>query len=88
MLDEATGDDRGYAFYHSQDAESAASGQGLYLAYGLVNHSEDPADTERIGHEIAEAVRRNGLQVTWDGSVKTRIHVPLTWQRRWTAPAP
>nr|WP_163572219.1 hypothetical protein [Fodinicola feengrottensis] len=53
-----------------------------------MNHSEDPADTERIGHEIAEAVRRNGLQVTWDGSVKTRIHVPLTWQRRWTAPAP
>jgi hypothetical protein len=66
----------GYVFYHAQDTESAAEGGGLYLGYG-------PA---RLGEQVAakavEALRAEGLDVDWSGSVDKRIHVRLEWARR------
>jgi hypothetical protein len=69
---------RGYVFYHGQDAQSAADGGGLWLAYGLLE--EEP--TPEIGEEIASALRAEGLEVDWDGSPEERIHVPMRWARR------
>ncbi|AQZ66377.1 unnamed protein product [[Actinomadura] parvosata subsp. kistnae] len=72
---------RGYVFYHEQDAERAVAGDGLYLAFGR-GDLEDAPRADRIGAEIAEALRRRGLRVEWDGDAGQRIHVPMTWQRR------
>jgi hypothetical protein len=69
---------RGYTFYHQQDAEGAAAGGALFLAYGSFGAARD-TDT---GAEISAALTRQGLTVDWDGDVGRRIRVPMSWQRR------
>lgn len=71
---------RGYAFYHTQDTESAVEGHGVYLNYGATTEGELAA--VRIGHEICDALRAEGLTPDWDGSIKVRIKVPMDWKRR------
>ncbi|MEU4569933.1 hypothetical protein [Micromonospora sp. NPDC023956] len=69
---------RGYVFYHYQDAERAAAGDELWLAWGRF---EAPPDAE-LGAEIVAALRAQGLTVDWDGEPGMRIRVPMTWARR------
>ncbi|MGP3933580.1 DUF6891 domain-containing protein [Nonomuraea sp. KM88] len=69
---------RGYTFYHRQDAQAAAGGGGVMLAYGATGDG----DAAEIGAEIVAACRRRGLEPEWDGDVRQRVHVPLDWQRR------
>jgi hypothetical protein len=69
---------RGYVFYHRQDADRAAEGGGVWLAFGLF----DAPPTVEIGAEVAAALRAEGLTVNWDGSAGQRIHVPMSWGRR------
>jgi len=71
---------RGYTFYHMQDTESATDGYGLCLNYGSVVNGEEAAIS--IGHEIVDAMQRNGLKTQWDGSWSKRIIVSLDWKRR------
>jgi len=71
---------RGYAFYHQQDTESAVEGHGLYFNYGATEKGREAA--LRIGNEIAKALRSQGLQVDWDGTLEKRIKVNLDWKRR------
>ncbi|GIE85064.1 DUF6891 domain-containing protein [Actinoplanes regularis] len=73
---------RGYVFYHWQDAERAADGGTLYLAYGLIKPAAEGASAVRIGQEVAAALRAEGLEVVWDGSAGQRINVRMTWARR------
>ena len=70
----------GCAHYNCQDTESAVEGCGVYLSYGSVLRGDQPAID--IGHQIADAMRAQGLEVTWDGSLSQRIHVALDWKRR------
>lgn len=70
----------GYTFYHMQDTESAADGDGLYLNYGAAEGTDD-ASVE-IGHRIVDRLEGHGLKPQWDGSIRTRIQVPLEWKRR------
>ena len=72
----------GCAHYNVQDTESAVEGQGVYLSYGSVLHGERASVA--IGHEIAQAMRAQGLTVTWDGTLRRRIHVGMEWRRRLT----
>ena len=71
---------RGYAFYHEQDTESAAGGNGLYLNYGSVDEGEEPALA--IAREVVEQLRLHGLRAAWSGSWNQRIEVALDWKRR------
>lgn len=71
---------RGYAFYHAQDTEAAADGQGLYLAFGAFEDGD--AATETIAGEVVSTLAKHGLDTRWDGSVKARIDVTLAWHRR------
>lgn len=80
---------RGYVFYQRRGTEAAIEGHGLYLDYGAVGDEDDEEDGNeneqaalRIGHEVAEALRRQGLAVDWDGSLSKRINVKLDWKRR------
>lgn len=70
----------GCAHYNWQDTESAVDGYGIYLSYGSVLESEQAAVD--IGHKIADAMRSQGLKVTWDGTLSKRLHVALDWKRR------
>ncbi|HEY6227497.1 MAG TPA: hypothetical protein VI282_10285 [Verrucomicrobiae bacterium] len=66
----------GYTFYHMQDTENAVNGSGLYLAYtGRTGGAE-------VAKEIIAALERHGLKPEWDGSVETRIFLPMDWKRR------
>ena len=70
----------GCAHYNMQDTDSAVEGYGVYLSYGSVLEGERAAVS--IGHEIAEAMRGQGLEVGWDGTWAKRIFVKMEWQRR------
>ncbi|MFI7697835.1 DUF6891 domain-containing protein [Nonomuraea sp. NPDC049480] len=67
---------RGYVFYHQQDADRAAEGGGVFLAFG------GDEDVAAIGAEIVQALGRRGLAVTWSGDAGQRIHVEVDWRRR------
>ncbi len=79
---------RGATFFHGQDVERAVMGGGLMLAFG--SFEEDPGKREAadlaIAREVRETLARHGVQTEWDGSAKTRIHIPpFEWRnRRWT----
>jgi len=71
----------GYVFYHMQDTEHAAEDGNLHLAYGSVEEGDKAA--KAIGGRVVEALRREGLDVEWDGDSKNRILVRgLQWRRR------
>ena len=72
---------KGVVFFHEQDTDGAVEGGGLYLAYGGENGSE------AAGQQITQALQAAGLAVEWNGSVNTRIMVPMTWQRRFVREA-
>lgn len=71
---------RGYVFYHQQDTESAVDGGGLFLAFGT-GKPDAEADVA-IASEAVAALREQGLTVSWDGTVRQRPYVEITWQRR------
>ena len=77
---------RGYVFYQRRDTAAAIDGHGLYLDYGAIEDDEDDCEDERaslgIGHEVVEALRRQGLEARWDGTLSSRINVALDWKRR------
>lgn len=72
---------RGYVFYHQQDTESVVRKGYLYLAYGAVSGKEK--ESLQIAEEACEILRKHGLEVDWNGTVRTRICVRnISWKRR------
>jgi len=71
---------RGYAFYHSQDADGAAEGGRLHLSYGSTEEGEDASVA--IASQIEAALRAEGLTVNWNGTIGQRIGIDLEWRRR------
>ena len=63
---------RGFVFYHTQDLARRSRGERLVLSFGALNSDELAA----VGNEVAW-VLRNGLVVTWYGSVERRIYVAI-----------
>ncbi len=76
----------GYVFYHEQDSESAAAGSSLYFNYGSCEESPDEATyfqrSTAIATRACEIIAKHGLEVEWDGSIRTRPRIAMTWQRR------
>lgn len=76
----------GYTFYHQQDSEAAAEGDGVCLGYG----STEPAESEsayeaqslRIARMVRDVLHEHGLRVEWDGSYSKRLSVEMDWKRR------
>ena len=71
---------RGFTFFHQQDTEGAVHNGGIHLGYGSLIDDEK-ADLA-IATEVADALRRQGLRIKWDNSIKRRIGVELDWKRR------
>lgn len=70
----------GCVHYNVQTLETAIEGGGVYLSYGSVEEGDE--SSVAIGHRIVSAMQANGLSVTWDGTIRRRIHVALDWKRR------
>ncbi|MFI6771328.1 DUF6891 domain-containing protein [Streptomyces sp. NPDC050355] len=99
MAAERAEGDRGFAFFHHQDTESAAEGHGLAVRYGSYADFEEasgeaparqaPADERaEIGRAVAAALGEAGLSVRWDGDPDRVIEVtPLDWRKRLPAGA-
>ncbi|RYD51650.1 MAG: hypothetical protein EOP60_10485 [Sphingomonadales bacterium] len=77
---QAGGPGHGYVFYHMQDTESAADGEGLYLNYGAGEDGEEAALA--VARDVVAELQSHGLRTDWDGSWDQRIHVALDWKRR------
>lgn len=72
----------GYAFFHQQDADSAAEGGGVYLAYGANVERYDEKAAERVATRIVRSLGEYDLKSSWSGSAAARIIVHLEWRRR------
>lgn len=73
----------GYCFYHSQDAERAVRGGGLYLGFGPTDADQDDTVGLAIGHLVVTALVSAGLFPQWDGAFTSRVFLPqFRWQRR------
>ena len=75
---------RGAVFYCQQDTEMAVDGKGLRLAFGSF---EEGGAHERkslqIASEVCDVLRKNGLEVRWDGTLAHRIEIPpFDWRKR------
>lgn len=74
---------KGYAFYHLQDTEYAAEGNGLYISFGSSRGSEH--DNSEIAQQVVRSLASAGLQSQWDGNPKKRIQIHnFDWKRRWS----
>lgn len=76
----------GYTFYHQQSTESAAEGAGLYLYWSSTEGARDEKTYESqsiaVAQAICDALRAEGLTVSWDGSYGRAIGIDLDWKRR------
>ena len=85
LHEEASGEDlslAGYCFYTLQDMEGAMWGErGLWLAFGSFSKTNE--DGERIGGWIRDEFMRSGFEVSWDGTINSRILLAgFRWRRR------
>lgn len=75
---QAEGNDvKGYVFYHMQDTENAVEGNGVFFNH-VATDGRMAEDTARM---LVEALKEAGLAPEWNGSVNTRVFVPLDWKR-------
>jgi hypothetical protein len=71
----------GYVFYHQQDTDTVVQHGYLYLAYGAVSGKE--SESLMIAHQVCDVLQKHGLETDWNGSIHTRICIPmLEWKRR------
>jgi hypothetical protein len=82
--DEAGGknsDYAGHCFYTEQDQEGALDGSGLYIGFGQLSGND--AKGVEVGQMLRAALEREGFNVDWDGTIKSRLLVKgFRWQRR------
>jgi hypothetical protein len=70
----------GCTFYHEQDTRCAVDGGGVLLAFQSVEAGDQAA--VKVGREIVDVLRANGLAPEWNGTAGWRIEVPMDWKRR------
>src|SRR5262249_19875076 len=79
----------GFAYYPKDSTEEAVDGGVLLVHYGAIERDESgwleigrKPENEKVGREVAEALKRHGLAVVWDGDDEHCIEVNLDWKRR------
>ena len=71
----------GHCFYTEQDQKRALDGDGIYIGFGHL--SGDDAKGIAAGQLLRAALEAEGLNVEWDGTIKSRLFVKdFRWQRR------
>ncbi|MCA6095274.1 hypothetical protein LE181_24305 [Streptomyces sp. SCA3-4] len=80
---EAAEGDHGYVFFHTQDADAAAAGHGLWLRYGVHGADADGSGAVAVGRAVVAALAAAGLTGTWDGNPARAISIdPVDWRKR------
>ncbi len=75
----------GYAFFHWQDTDTAVATGELNITFGAVDKTSDEAldIAIEVGKKVVEALKRNGLNTSWDESYLQRVGITgIKWQRR------
>jgi hypothetical protein len=71
----------GFCFYTEQDQEGALDGSGLYIGFGHLSGND--AKAVKVGNMLRASLEREGFNVEWDGTIKSRLFVKgFRWQRR------
>ncbi len=71
----------GHCFYTKQDQEHALNGDGMHIGFGHLSGND--AKGIEVGNILRAALLSEGLNVEWDGTIKTRLYVKgFCWQRR------
>jgi hypothetical protein len=71
---------RGFTFYHMQDTTNAVQGGDIYLGYGST--LDDVNADLNIASEVASTIRRHGLNVLWNNTIRQCIRVKFDWKKR------
>lgn len=81
LVDDGRPQPVGYVFYHRQDLDAVIDGHGIHLAFGFFDGTE--AEVLGVGARVRAALRAEGLDVAWDGTAGTRLHLPgIVWRKR------
>jgi len=74
----------GYCYYHGQDLESVIETGDLTIGfYGEKENNDKEAIT--IGNKVVEVLRKQGFDVSWDGTASKRITIEnFNWQNVFT----
>lgn len=73
----------GYCFYHEQDLQRAIDPDQnkLAIAFQKINNS-DKEVTAKVGNIVADVLKKNGLNVNWNGDVNKKIELlNFAWQK-------
>lgn len=71
----------GFVFYGSEDAETALSGDELYLTFGAFEKRAE--NTPIVAQQIIGILNKKGLRASWSGDVGKRMLLsPFEWQKR------
>jgi hypothetical protein len=74
---------RGYCYFDNQDTEGAVAGDGLTLSFGPTDPKLEETQGVAIGQEVRDLLVKEGLNVVWNGSYKSRISItPFDWKKR------
>lgn len=77
---EAAEGDRGFVFYHQQDADRLVEGS-VHLAFGAYSKVDEVGIA--LGRDIVEALATAGFTTDWDGTISKRIQITgLDWRKR------
>jgi len=68
-------DKKGFVFYHDQDREGGQDDGQMCIRYGAAGETASDDERTAIGNLVAEALRKQGLVVDWDGSPDRAIKV-------------
>ncbi|HEV2296007.1 MAG TPA: hypothetical protein VGR35_19335 [Tepidisphaeraceae bacterium] len=63
----------GYCLYHEQDAARALRSKFLMISFGSLD--DKPPTILKVGEAVSAALRDQGFEVEWNGSVHERIRV-------------
>lgn len=79
ITDQNPGKYAGIVFYHKQDAENLRDRKdpGCYIAFGVADEKQTAPTCKEIGDTVVRVLRKQGLEVVWDGNENTRIWVGL-----------
>lgn len=76
----------GYIFYRIEDVEeSLSSGHPIYFWYGIPRRKTSQADELRVVTDLNAALKAQGLEPDWDGTLKSQLNLKINWQVRWDA---
>lgn len=63
----------GYCLFHEQDAARALKTKSLMLSFGSLD--DKPPTVLKVAEAVCAALRDQGLEIEWNGSVHERIRV-------------